>query len=88
MNYKIQFSDKAYKQLDKLDKSVAKNIINFLRHKVLVLDDPKQIGKPLAKTMQGLWRYRIGKYRIICDIKDSELIVLVLAIGHRKQIYQ
>ena len=88
MNYKIKFSDKAYKQLDKLDKSVAKNIIIFLKRKVLILDDPKQIGKSLTKTTQGLWRYRIDKYGIICDIKDNELIVLVLAIGHRKQIYK
>jgi mRNA interferase RelE/StbE len=88
MAWKIEFDPAALKELSKLDKPVEQRILKFLRERIARLDDPRQIGASLQGTLSGLWKYRIGDYRIICSLEDDRLVVLVLRIGHRREIYQ
>ena len=87
MTWTINFSEVALKQLKKLDQSMAKRIIDYLDKRVSTARDPKQHGKALAYNKAGLWRYRVGDYRVICQINDETITILVLQIGHRKEIY-
>ena len=88
MKYKIVFSEKAKKYLKKLDKYTSSLIIGWIEKNLVNCDDPRIHGKGLVENKSGLWRYRIGDYRLICEIKDSELIILVLEIGQRCKIYK
>ena len=81
-------SEFAQKQLKKLDKTVAKKIISYLRKLVHNQENPRIFGKPLLHDKTGLWRYRVGDYRIICQIEDDNFTVLVLRLGHRKEVYK
>jgi mRNA interferase RelE/StbE len=85
--WKIKISEFAEKQIKKLDKAIAKQIILYLKH-IFTQKNPRLLGKPLLHDKSGLWRYRVNDYRIISKIEDNELIVLVLRIGHRKNIYK
>jgi len=85
----ISVDPRAAKQLEKLGKSETLRIRNYLRDRVAPLDDPRRLGKALAGAKLGrLWRYRVGDYRIICDLQDKRLVVLVVAIGHRGEVYR
>jgi mRNA interferase RelE/StbE len=84
--YKIRFSEKAEKAFLKLDGSIKKKIIEFFDQKN-ILSNPKSFGKSLLYNYKGNWRYRVGDYRIICRIEEKELLVLVIDVGHRKNIY-
>ncbi len=88
MAWKLELSPRAQQQLDKLDKTAARRIAKFLYERVGRLNDPRQIGEPLQGTLIGLWRYRVGDFRIICTLEHDRLVVLVLRIGHRRQIYK
>jgi mRNA interferase RelE/StbE len=88
MAWNLELSPKAQQQLDKLDKAAARRIVKFLYERVGRLNDPRQIGEPLQGTLIGLWRYRVGDYRIICTLEHGRLVVLVLRIGHRREIYK
>jgi len=85
--WKVKFHKDAEKEFLKLNPEAQKKIIVFLKERISKHQDPKLFGKPLKKNLHGLWRYRVAKYRIICQIQDKELIVLVLHVGHRKNIY-
>lgn len=87
MIFKIVFSEKALKELKKLDKHTALFIIGWLRKNIEGCSDPRQHGKGLTANRSGQWRYRVGDYRIITEIQDDKVIVLILAVGHRKNIY-
>ncbi len=87
MKFKIVFSDKALKQIKKIDKHTASLIIGWLRKNLEGCSDPRQHGKGLTANRRGQWRYRVGDYRIITEIQDDKIIILVLEIGHRKNIY-
>ena len=87
MKYKVLFSERAKKQLKKLDKHIYSLIIGWLEKNIDGSDNPRIHGKGLEENRSGQWRYRIGDYRIICEIKDKEVVVLVLEVGHRKSIY-
>lgn len=87
MIYQIAFSEKAKKQLKKLDKPTASLIIGWLEKNVVGCENPRLHGKSLIGDKSGQWRYRIGNYRVICEIKDNKLMVLVLEVGHRRSIY-
>ena len=80
-------SETAAKQLGKLDKDEAKRITAYLRQRLARHDDPRALGKALAGPLGGLWRYRVGDHRIICDLQDDVLCVLVVKIGHRRDVY-
>lgn len=85
--YKIRFEEKAQKAFFKLDGSTQRNIIEYFDQKGLLLN-PKSFGKNLLYNHKGNWRYRVGNYRIICRIEEKELVILVFAVGHRKDIYK
>lgn len=87
MTWKIKFSTFADKQFSKLNKHIRKSIVDYLHNKLNKTNNPKAFGKPLSHNHAGLWRYRVQDYRIICQIHDEELIVLVVKLGHRKDIY-
>lgn len=84
---RIELSQKVQKWLNKADKT-AFNIITKELKQVQALQDPRLRGKPLKGNKAGLWRYRAGNYRILCEIKDDELIILALEVGHRKDVYE
>ncbi|MGH9453597.1 MAG: type II toxin-antitoxin system RelE family toxin [Terriglobia bacterium] len=88
MAWHIEFSRTAEKQIGKLGRQAQTSILSYLREKVQPAANARQFGKMLHGDKQGLWRYRVGDYRIICNILDSRLKVVVLAIGHRKEIYR
>ena len=88
MNYKLVFTDRAKKQLKKLDKHTAALIIGWLEKNIENCDNPRIHCKGLVENKSGQWRYRIGDYRVICEIQDEEIIVLVLEVGHRREVYE
>jgi mRNA interferase RelE/StbE len=89
MAWKIEVSVAADRELFKLDAQHARRILKFLHERVTKLDDPRSIGKALQGSRLGeFWKYRVGDYRLICKIEDDRLIVLVLRVGHRKEIYR
>ena len=83
----IEFDPAARRELDKLDKPVAYRILKFLHQRVARLDSPQQIGEKLQGALSPYWKYRVGDYRLICSIEHSRLVVLVLRVGHRSEIY-
>jgi mRNA interferase RelE/StbE len=86
--YRVLFSEAAKKQLKKLDKNTAKLLLAWIRKNLEGCSDPRVHGKGLSANRSGQWRYRIGDYRLIAEIKDEQIIILVLNIGHRKDIYK
>jgi mRNA interferase RelE/StbE len=88
MTWKVEFDDAARKELRKLDRQAQQTILRYLRERIATDDDPRRFGKALARELAGLWRYRIQNYRLICHIEDQTLIVLVLRVGHRKDVYE
>jgi len=84
----VKLDTHAIRQLRKLSKIMQRRITSFLQKHIQHSVNPRNSGKPLVGHMSGLWRYRIGDYRIVCKIKDNELTVLVINIGHRKNVYK
>lgn len=87
MAWLIRFDKGVERSLAKLDQQIAKRITSKLRE-IANLDDPRSVGKPLVGNLAGLWRYRVGDYRIICYIDDSELVILVVDVDHRSEVYR
>ena len=88
MAWRVEWEDEAVKELRKLDTRAQRNIVRFLREKIATGDDPRRFGDPLRKDLKGLWKYRIGDYRIICSIEDKTVVVLVVRVGHRRSVYK
>ncbi|MGI5873609.1 MAG: type II toxin-antitoxin system RelE family toxin [Bacillota bacterium] len=88
MTYKVIFSKRFDKQFSKLDKFTQKLILNWIEKNLEETENPKQHGKALKGNLSGYWRYRIGDYRVIAEIIDSELIILMIDAGHRRKIYK
>ena len=89
MAWRIEFDDKAKKDLAALDKSIAKRITVFLRERISLLDDPRSIGEALKGSKLGeFWKYRVGDYRIISSIENGALRILVVRIGNRREEYR
>jgi mRNA interferase RelE/StbE len=86
LNWIVKFKESSKKELSKLDKSESKKIISFLES-LSKENNPRQKGKALKGKLKEYWRYRVGDYRIICKIQDEELVVLVLRVAHRKDVY-
>jgi mRNA interferase RelE/StbE len=85
----IKYTDSARKQLKKLDRQSAQRILDFMDDRIAKGEHPREIGKGLTGTTLGaFWRYRVGDYRIICDIQEHELLVIVVQLGNRKDIYR
>ena len=81
------YSEKFLKEVKKIDKHVQKKIFDYM-DEVAKLDDPRVRGKALVGNLAGFWRYRVGDYRVLCRIKENELIIFVVEVGHRKEIYE
>jgi mRNA interferase RelE/StbE len=85
--WRVEVSDYAEKQLRKLDKPIQKRLLDWLEDRIEGCKNPRHFGEPLRGEMAGLWRYRIGDYRVVCEIQDQQLVVLALTVGHRREIY-
>lgn len=87
MSWDYSFTERALKQLRKLDRSSANRILTWLDERIVSAHDPRQWGKELKGELSGLWRYRVGDYRVICQLRENQMIVLVVRVGHRKNVY-
>ena len=87
MQYRVELTDRVIKQLKKLDKYTSALIIGWIEKNLDGCENPRIHGKGLTANRTGQWRYRIGNYRLICEIKDEEVLILVLEVGHRREIY-
>ena len=88
MSYRIEFSKSADKQFSKLDSFTKRIIISWMYKNLEGCEDPRSLGKALRGDRKDQWRYRIGEYRLIVEIKDDKLIILIIKIGHRKEVYK
>ena len=88
MKYKILFDRNADKQLKKIDKTQQRIIVNWITKNLENTNDPRVFGKALKGNLKDYWRYRIGDYRVIAEINDDEVKILIIEIGHRKDIYK
>jgi len=86
MAYKVEFTPKSAKQFSKLDKAIQQRIQAFIR-RLQALEEPKSIGKPLIGNLAGMWRYRVGDYRLLSKIEADRLIILLVSIEHRSSAY-
>ncbi len=85
--YSVEVSERFKREFRKLDKYTQKMIQAWINKNLVDCTDPRQHGKGLTANRSGQWRYRIGDYRLICEIHDNELVILALAVGHRKDVY-
>jgi len=88
MQWTVEFDDRARRELRKLDAKTQQTILCYLRERINGAEDPRRFGKPLRKNLAGLWRYRVGDYRLICRFEENRLVVLVLHLGHRSEVYE
>jgi len=88
MIWKVEFDDRARSELRKLDASAQRNILHYLRERLATDQDPRRFGAPLRRNLVGLWKYRVGAYRVICRIEGERVTVLILRVGHRKDVYE
>ncbi len=86
--YDVELSERFKKEFRKLDKYTQKIIRAWINKNLVDCTDPRQHGKGLTANRSGRWRYRIGDYRLICEIKENELIILALTVGHRRDVYE
>jgi mRNA interferase RelE/StbE len=85
--WRLAFSQKAAKELEKMDPHESRVLLDYLKKRIVTSHDPRSLGKPLSGPLKTFWRYRKGDYRIIVDIQDDVLLVQVIKIDHRKDIY-
>jgi len=85
--WKIEYDPRALQDLKKLDRAVQREIIDYMDNRIANARTPRDFGKPLRGSRFGLWRYRVRDYRIICELQEKRLVVLVVAVGHRSTIY-
>ena len=89
MAWKVELSEEADRQFDKLDPQIRPRILKFLYERIAKLDDPRSIGEALHGSKLGeFWKYRVGDYRLISSIQDKQVVILVLRVGHRSQVYE
>ena len=89
MAWIIKYTESSTKQLKKLDKQTALRVLDYMDERVAVLDDPRSLGKNLKGPKIGeYWRYRVGDIRVICNIVDGQMMVLVIEVGNRREVYR
>jgi len=86
MTWEIELSETADRQVRRMDKAIQRRVLDYLQQRVAPADDPHAFGKPLTGKYGGLWRYRVGDWRIVCSIEKPRIIVL--RIAHRREVYQ
>jgi len=84
----IEYDEGAVRDLKKLDRQVQREILDYMEKRIGRAEDPRAFGKPLRHSKFGLWRYRVRNYRIVCQLRQAKLIVLVVAVGHRSRVYE
>lgn len=87
MAWIIEIEKAAKKELSKLDKTAADRILRFLQERIATDENPRRFGEALAENLVGLWKYRIGDFRVIAEIQDDRIVVLVVHVGHRRNVY-
>jgi mRNA interferase RelE/StbE len=87
MPWRVEFDRDAARDLRKLDVKAQRLILRYLRERIATDEDPRRFGHALTGDLKGLWRYRVGDYRILVSIEDDRFIVLVVTIGHRREVY-
>jgi mRNA interferase RelE/StbE len=85
--WRIEFDRDAARDLRKLGAVAERTILRYLRQRVATAEDPRRFGKPLTGDLKGLWRYRVGDYRIVASIEDDRFVVLIVTVGHRREVY-
>ena len=88
MKYTVDYDRKAKKQLDKMDSSVSEKIYGWINEHLEGCDNPRAFGKALKGNRKGYWRYRVGDYRIIADIQDDKIVIIITEVGHRGDVYK
>lgn len=88
MTWQIEFEETAKKEFRRLDHQVKARILRYLKERIAKSENPCDFGDPLRRNLSGLWKYRVGDYRLICDIQGEKLVVLVVRIGHRREVYR
>lgn len=88
MSYHVQLTDTAKKQLKKMDRQTASMLLGWMRRNLEGCENPRQHGKGLSANRSGQWRYRVGNYRLIAEIEDDQIMILILSIGHRSDVYK
>ena len=88
MAWTIEYTETARRELRRLERQAARRILDYMDQRVALLDDPRRRGAALTKPLGDLWRYRVGRYRVICDIQDRVLRVLVVRVSSRDQVYR
>ena len=88
MTWTIKWDERARRELRRLDHQIQRNILNYLRERIATEENPKRFGRGLTADKVGLWRYRVGDYRLICRIEEEQVVVLVLRVGHRANVYE
>ena len=87
MTYKVEYTEQAIKELRKIDKHTQFFILAWIEKNLVDCENPRQHGKGLTANRSGEWRYRVGDYRIIAEIEDDRVVILVLTVGHRREVY-
>ena len=87
MNYKVEYTARTVNELKKLDKPTRALIFGWIEKNLVGCEDPRRHGKALTANHRGQWRYRIGDYRLIADIQDDRILILIMTIGHRRDVY-
>ena len=88
MIYELKYEARAVKQIKKLDLATRKLIKSWIEKNLLNTDNPRQHGKGLTGSLSQYWRYRVGDYRILAEINDAEIIIIIVEVGHRRDIYR
>ena len=88
MSYHVQLTDTEKKQLKKMDRQTASMLLGWMRRNLEGCENPRQHGKGLSANRSGQWRYRVGNYRLIAEIEDDQIVILILSIGHRSDVYK
>lgn len=88
LTWTIEYTASAWTQLRKLDKQTARRIVDYMNERVVGLEDPRNLGQALTGPLGRLWRYRVGNCRVICDIQDDVLRILVVRVGSRNKVYR
>jgi mRNA interferase RelE/StbE len=87
MKYRVEYTKVAFKQLKKIDKKITAFILSYIEEKLVDCDNPRIYGKALQVNLNDKWRYRVGDYRILAKIEDDKVVITVIEVGHRKDIY-
>lgn len=88
MRYSVKFEKQALKSLKDIDKKQSKLIMTWIENNLDGCENPRRLGKPLKGKLNEYWRYRVGQYRVLVEIKDDKLMIVMINIGHRKDIYK